>query len=145
MPLVVRPALHEDVAQCVALRIASLGSLVIGKPPPYPGYAQEAEASIRNDLDNKPFVHHLKVVDPETEDDIIAYGKWEVYSDGRPDLNKLSQPMEEADKQVDDYSLLREAVHAYFCSCNGEMGKKPHMRKLRILTRLLMMLLLIRI
>lgn len=129
MPLVVRPVEHADVAQCVALRIASLGSLVIGRPPPYPGYVQESEASVRNDLDNRPFVHHLKVVDPENEGEVMAYGKWEVYPDGRPDLEKLRAPMDPADKEVDQYGLLREAAHDYFCSRNGEMGKHPHIRE----------------
>ncbi|KAH8903016.1 hypothetical protein BR93DRAFT_940938 [Coniochaeta sp. PMI_546] len=126
MPLVVRPVEHADVAQCVALRVASLGSLVIGRPPPYPGYVQESEASVRNDLDNRPFVHHLKVVDPENETEVMAYGKWEVYPDGRPDLEKLRKPMDQADKEVDHYGLLREAAHDYFCTRNGEMGKRPH-------------------
>ena len=130
MPLVVRPVGHADVPQCIALRIASLGSLVIGRPPPYPGYVQEAEASVRNDLDNRPFAHHLKVVDPENEEEVIAYGKWEIYPDGRPDLEKLRQPMDQADKEVDQYGLLREAAHDYFCTRNGEMGKRPHIRKL---------------
>lgn len=130
MPLVVRPIEHVDVAQCIALRAASVGSLVIGRPPPYPGYVQAAEASVRNDLDNRPFVHHLKVVDPENERGVMAYGKWEVYPDGRPDLEKLRQPMDQADKEVDQYGLLREAAHEYFCTRNGEKGKRPHFRKL---------------
>jgi hypothetical protein len=130
MPLAVRPIEQADVAQCIALRVASLGSLVIGRPPPYPGYVQEAEASVRNDLDNRPFVHHLKVVDPENEGEVMAYGKWEVYPHGRSDLEKLSQPMDQADKEVDQYGLLREAAHEYFCTRNGEKGKHPHLRKL---------------
>lgn len=130
MPLVVRPVEHADVAQCVSLRVASLGSLVIGRPPPYPGYAQESEASVRNDLDTRPFVHHLKVVDPANEGEVMAYGKWEVYPEGRPDLEKLREPMDPADMEVDQYGLLRKAAHDYFCTHNGEMGKHPHIRKL---------------
>jgi hypothetical protein len=129
MPLVVRPVEHADVAQCIALRVASLGSLVIGRPPPYPGYIEESEASVRNDLNNRPFVHHLKVVNPENESQVMAYGKWEVYPDGRPDLGKLHQPMDQAGKEVDQYGLLREAAHDYFCTRNGEMGKQPHIRE----------------
>jgi hypothetical protein len=118
------------VAQCIEIRVASLGSLVIGRPPPYPGYVQEAEASVHRDLDkNSPHVRHLKVVDAENEAEVIAYGKWEVYPRGRPDLDKLGQPMDDADKQVDRYGMLREAAHEYFCSRNGEMGKHPHLRK----------------
>jgi hypothetical protein len=128
--LVVQPATHADVHQCIALRVASLGSLVIGRPPPYPGYAADAKASLHNDIDNKPYVHNLKVVDPESPDEVIAYGKWEVYPHGRPDLDKLAEPMAEADKKVDEYGRLREAAHEYFCHRNGEMGKRPHLCKL---------------
>lgn len=128
MPLVVRPVEHADVAQCIEIRVASLGSLVIGRPPPYPGYVQEAETSAHRDLDKKsPHVRHLKVVDAENEAEVIAYGKWEVYPRGRPDLDKLGQPMDDADKQVDRYGMLREAAHEYFCSRNGVMGKHPHL------------------
>jgi hypothetical protein len=127
--LVVRSVEHVDVAQCIELRVKTLGSLVIGRPPSYPGYAESSEASVHKDLDNSPHVHHLKVVDPENEEEIIAYAKWEVYEHGRPDLDNLRQPMEESDKQVDRYGRLREAAHEYFCSRNGEMGKHPHLRK----------------
>jgi hypothetical protein len=130
MPLVVRPVEHADVAQCIEIRVASLGSLVIGRPPPYPGYVQEAEASAHRDLDKKsPHVRHLKVVDAKNEAEVIAYAKWEVYPRGRPDLDKLGQPMDDADKQVDRYGMLREAAHEYFYSRNGVMGKHPHLRK----------------
>ena len=129
MALIVKPVEHADVHQCIALRIASLGSLVIGRPPPYPGYAQEAEASVINDLDSRPFVHHLKVVNPENEGEVMAYGKWEIYPNGRPDLEKLRLPMDPANKEVDEYGLLREAAHEYFCTRNGEMGKRPHLCK----------------
>jgi hypothetical protein len=84
---------------------------------------------LHNDLDNKPYVRNLKVVDPEDEDEIMAYAKWEVYPKGRPDLDKLRQPMPKSDKQVDDFGRLREAAHEYFCTRNGEMGKHPHLRK----------------
>ncbi|KAB5566775.1 hypothetical protein GE09DRAFT_746265 [Coniochaeta sp. 2T2.1] len=127
MPLVVRPVERSDVTQCIALRVASLGSLVIGRPPPYPGYVQEAEAAVHNDIDSRPFVHHLKVVDPEKEHEVIAYGKWEVYPGGRPDLDQLHKPMDLASREVDQYGSLREAAHNYFCAHNGEMGKRPHL------------------
>lgn len=77
------------------------------------------------DLHAKPHVHHLKVVHPD-DDQVMAYAKWEVYKHGRPDLDKLRLPMDEADKQMDEYGLLREAAHEYFCRCNGEMGETPH-------------------
>lgn len=128
-----RPVKHADVAKCVALRIASLGSLVIGRPPCYPGYAQDQEASVHSDLESSPYVHHLKVVDPEDEGEIMAYAKWEVYIHGRPNLEKLHQPMEQSDKEVDQFGTLREAAHEYFSRRNGEMGKHPHLRKLMTL------------
>lgn len=129
MPLVVRRIEHADVSQCIAIRVASLGSLVIGRPPAYPGYVEGAEASVHNDLDNQAFVHHLKVIDPQNEQEVVAYGKWEGYPDGRRDLDELRKPMAQADKEVDQHGLLREAAHDYFCSRNGEMGKQPHLRK----------------
>ncbi|KAJ9604420.1 hypothetical protein H2200_011256 [Cladophialophora chaetospira] len=126
MGLVVRPVEHADVAQCVALRVASLGSLVIGRPPPYPGFTPGQEASVHNDLDNSANVHHLKVVDPANEEEIIAYAKWEVYNSGRPDLEKLRLPMQKSDMEVDQFGRLRAAAHEYFCRRNGDMGKRPH-------------------
>jgi len=127
MNLEVRPVEHADVPQCVALRVASLGSLVIGRPPPYPGYVQDQEASVHRDIDEKPHVHHLKVVDPDHDEEVMAYAKWEVYPDGRPDLEQLRQPMKQSDKEIDQFGRLREAAHEYFCRRNGEMGKHPHL------------------
>ena len=117
------------MAKCVSIRVASLGSLVIGHPPPYPGYVEEQEALLHNDLDNNPHVHHLKVVDTENEGEVVAYAKWEVYKHGRPDLEKLREPMKKSDEKVDQFGLLREAAHDYFCRRNGEMGKHPHLRE----------------
>lgn len=131
MPLVVLPVEHRDVARCVAIRVASLGSLVIGRPPPYPGYIEDQEATVHNDLDSSPCVRHLKVVDPEDEGEVMAYAKWEVYPEGRPDLEKRRQPMKRSDKEVDQFGRLREAAHEYFSGRNGEMGKHPHLRKFR--------------
>jgi hypothetical protein len=127
--LLVRPVQNADVASCAALRTETLGSLVIGRPPPFPGYQEDQMSSIRNDLANKPHVHHLKVVDTEANDEIIAYAKWEIYEHSRPDLEALKQPMDEASKHVDQYGRLREAAHEYFCSRNGKMGKNPHIRE----------------
>lgn len=127
--LLVRPIEPINVGKCAALRTAALGSLVIGRPPPYPGYVDDQMASIRNDLDNKPHVHHLKVVDTDNDDEILAYAKWEIYEHGRPDLDGLRQPMDEESKKVDQYGSLREAAHEYFCKRNGEMGKHPHIRE----------------
>ncbi|EDU50805.1 conserved hypothetical protein [Pyrenophora tritici-repentis Pt-1C-BFP] len=124
--LLVRPVQHADVATCTALRTVTLGSLVIGRPPPFPDYKEDQMVSIKNDLDNKPHVHHLKVVDTESDDEIIAYAKWEIYPQGRPDLEGLKQPMDDESKKVDQYGRLREAAHEYFCTRNGEMGKHPH-------------------
>lgn len=60
---------------------------------------------------------------------MIAYAKWEVYEHGRPDLERLREPMRQADEEVDEFGLLREVAHEYFCRCNGEAGKKGHLRK----------------
>lgn len=128
--LLVRPVQHADIATCADLRTATLGSLVIGRPPPFPGYKEDQMASIKNDLDNKPHVYHLKVVDTESDDEMIAYAKWEIYTHGRPDLEGLKQPMDEESRKVDQYGRLREAAHEYFCTRNGEMGKHPHIREL---------------
>ncbi|KAJ0119219.1 acyl-CoA N-acyltransferase [Diaporthe amygdali] len=125
--LAVRPVEHTDVTECVKIRIDSLGSLVIGRLPEYPGFAENQEATIHRDIDDSPHIHHLKVVDPENELEIIAYAKWEVYKNGRPDLWKLSQPMEESAKAVDGFGPLREVAHNYFCTRNGEKGKHPHL------------------
>lgn len=129
MALIVRPAEHADVAQCIGIRVASLGSLVIGHPPPYAGYVGESEAAMHNELDNATHVCHVKVVDPANEGEVVAYAKWEMYPHGRPNLERLSRPMDQRAKEVDQYGPLREAAQDYFCRCNGEMGKLPHIRK----------------
>ena len=127
--LQVRPVQYADVASCAALRTATLGSLVIGHLPPFPGYQEDQMTSIESDLANKPHVHHLKVVDTDGNDNIIAYAKWQIYKHRRPDLEALEQPIGEASKCVDRYGRLREAAHEYFCSRNGQMRKHPHVRE----------------
>ncbi|EXJ53646.1 uncharacterized protein A1O5_13097 [Cladophialophora psammophila CBS 110553] len=127
MMLAVLPVKHEDATQCVALRLASLGSLVIGRLPAYPGYIQDQEASLHKDLDSSLHVHHLKVVDAQSQGgEIVAYAKWEVYADGRPDLAQLRQPMKQSEMEVDRFGRLRRAAYWYFSRCNGETGKRPH-------------------
>jgi len=133
--LVVKPVEHADVSQCIAIRIAALGSLVIGRPPPYSGYVDEAEAAVHANLDDPDtFVRHLKVVDPADDGHVMAYAKWELYPNGRSreSLETLNEPMSEHDKKVDQYGSLREAAHEYFCTRNGEMGKHPHLRMLAL-------------
>ncbi|EME81737.1 uncharacterized protein MYCFIDRAFT_139216 [Pseudocercospora fijiensis CIRAD86] len=115
MQLSVRPVEHADVAQCIKIRIDTLGSLVIGRPPPYPGYAQESEDKVPDEIEKRTYVQHLKVVDVDNEDIVMAYAKWEIYPQGRPDLDQLRKPMDPADKEVDQYGSLREAAHDYFC------------------------------
>lgn len=131
MTLEVRLTEHADVAACIAIRIATLGSLVIGRPPPYPGYVEESETSMHNDLDTKPHVYHLKVVDSEHDTEVLAYAKWEVYEQGRPDLEQLQKALTEPDDEPasDQFGALSRAATQYFCSRNGEMGKFPHLRE----------------
>lgn len=117
------------MAQCVKIRIECLGSLVVGRLPPYPGLAEDQEATVHKDIDVRPHVHHLKVIDTEDEHEIIAYAKWEVYENGRPDLAELRQPMKESARAVDEFGRLREAAHEYFCTRNMEKGKHPHLRE----------------
>lgn len=127
--LFIRPVEHADVTQCVKIRIDSLGSLVIGRPPPYPGFADDQEATIHKEIDDSPHVHHLKVIHPEGERKIIAYAKWEAYKNWRLDLEELSQTFKDSAKTVDRFGRLREAAHEYFCTRNGEKGRHPHLRK----------------
>ncbi|KAF2651746.1 hypothetical protein K491DRAFT_665038 [Lophiostoma macrostomum CBS 122681] len=145
MPLTVRPVTHADVEQCIAIRIATLGSLVIGRPPPYPGYIEYSIASLHDDLDKSEseseshnHVHHLKVInaasereEKEGEEEVLAYAKWEIYAHGRPDLEALREGRERREKaskefDVDAYGALREAAHECFCRCNAEMGRRGH-------------------
>lgn len=126
--LVVRPVQHTDVSQCVGIRVATLGSLVIGRPPPYPGYVEEAEAAIHDDLDSEPpHVRHLKVVDPDDADQVKAYAKWEIYKEGRPDLENLRKLQNASEPTEDEFGKLRKAAHEYFSTRNGKMGEHPHL------------------
>ena len=129
--LVVRPVQHADVEQCVNIRVKTLGSLVIGRPPPYPGYVENSIASLHTDIEkDESHIRHLKVVDLEGDQhEVIAYAKWEIYHHGRNDLESLSRPMQEGSGEVDEFGGLREAAHEYFGRCNGEMGKRPHIRQ----------------
>lgn len=102
--LVVKPVKYADVPQCIAIRVAALGSLVIGRLPPYPGYVEEAEAAIRANLDDpSSLMRHLKVVDPADEGEVMAYAKWELYPEGRSQesLAKLKEPTSDKDRTVD--------------------------------------------
>jgi len=130
--LVVKPVEHADVKQCIAIRVEALGSLVIGRLPPYPGYVEESEAKVRADLDDpNSIVRHLKVVNEDTNPlEVMAYAKWELYTNGRPkeNLESLKQAPSEGEKKADQDRALREAAHEYFCTRNGKMGKLPHLR-----------------
>jgi hypothetical protein len=77
-------------------------------------------------------MRHLKVVNSENDGEVIAYGKWEIYRDRRPDLDKLRRPQNPGGKEDDQYRLLRGIAHEYFCARNGEMGQNPHMRKFEL-------------
>jgi hypothetical protein len=128
MPLTILPVSHIDVPACISLRISCLGSLVIGRPPPYPGYIEHQEASLHHDLDHSSHIHHLEVVDTLTGE-IIAYAKYELYPQGRPDIEYLKQSLNTNHKSVDQYDQLRKVAHEYFSTCNsGEMGQRPHIR-----------------
>jgi predicted GNAT family N-acyltransferase len=129
MTLTILSVTHADIPKCIALRVASLGSLAIGRLPPYAGYVEAREASLRNDLDHRPHVHPLKVVDDDT-DEIVAYAKYEIYPQGRQDLEELKRPMDEVMKNVDAFGALREVAHKYFCDRDGgEIAQGPHIRK----------------
>ncbi|KAK5685362.1 hypothetical protein LTS10_003440 [Elasticomyces elasticus] len=140
MSLVALPIEHRDVPQCIKTRVAMLGSLVIGQPPPYPGYIEESIATVYNDLDNKPWMHHLEVVDRSAPHEVMAYAKWEIYPKRRLDLDKLHEPMDPDEALVDDFGLLRQAAHEYFSHRNGEMGKCPHICEYEPKTKLHYML-----
>ncbi|KAK4121896.1 hypothetical protein N657DRAFT_657419 [Parathielavia appendiculata] len=106
--------LNSRLAHCIAIRIAALGSLVTGRLPAYAGCTEKAEAAVHANLDDPDsFVHHLKVVDPANEGDVMAYAKWELYPNGRSkeSLEKLNELLSDEDKSVDRYGALREAAH----------------------------------
>jgi hypothetical protein len=129
MTLTILPVTLTDVAKCVSIRIASLGSLAIGRLPSYPGYIEARESSLRHDIHYNNHVHPLKVVDEEA-DEIIAYAKYEIYPEGRPDLEELRKPTEKAKRDMDKYGALREIAHRYFCDRDGgEIGQGPHIRE----------------
>lgn len=73
--LSVRPVQYAGVASCAALHTETLGLLVISRPPSFPGYQEDQISFIRNDLANKSYMHHLKVINKEADDEIIAYAK----------------------------------------------------------------------
>jgi GNAT superfamily N-acetyltransferase len=53
-------------------------------------------------------VRQLKVVDPNKEEVVTAYAKWEIYPNGRLGLEKLHQPLDQADGKIDQDGDLRE-------------------------------------
>jgi hypothetical protein len=123
---------YDDVETCVRIRIDSLGSLVVGHLPAYESYEQDSIVRTRREIKNPKdysHIHHMKVYDAENPGEIMAYAKWEVYENGRPDLEKLRDLEEIPLKPDDQYLNLRQDAHKDFCAKNAEIGKEPHIRK----------------
>jgi hypothetical protein len=135
MTLEVHPIESTDAGACVDIRIERLGSLVIGRPIPDPksGYRDGRIASIERDLNDRPHVHNLKIIDTEMKNRIIAYARWEIHEFGRPSSNVSATPKDNAAKGIDEVQELLELRHdmnVYFRARDKEIGNKPHIRKL---------------
>lgn len=137
MPLTLHPVQPADIPTCITIRIQALGSLVIGHLPPYKGYRQEQESSIQADLDHRPNVHHLKVVDTDNGEEIVAYAKWEVHEvvEQEQEQEKVGEKANlemgvSQEVEVDMYWKLRTAVGAYFRARERALENVPHIRTL---------------
>ena len=128
MELTAQPVEHEDVARCIDIRIECLGSLVVGKLPPFLGYREQQEASIHNDIDHNPHVQNWKVLDVKSGE-IIAYAKWVMHEPGRPDTKKAQKPKGTVLKKEDEHWRLRQAAYDYFQSRYRQLADVPHIRK----------------
>ena len=134
--LELEPLEYDDVETCVRIRIEGLGSLVVGHLPVYEGYEQDSINRKREEIahpEKHPHVHHMKVVDMENPNQIIAYAKWEVYKNGRPDLEDLQKAERVPENPNDEYLKLRQEAYKYFCLKNAEIGKEAHIRKYSML------------
>ncbi|KAF2109170.1 acyl-CoA N-acyltransferase [Lophiotrema nucula] len=133
MRFVVRPIELQDVPQCIKLRIDNLGSLIIGRLPPYEGYAEEQEHSMRKRLLNADgssgHIHFMKVVDKDgDQSEVVAYARWEFYPKGLSERKTLFEQNHgnDSDKKVDEFWKLREEAVKYFKRCTENIQGCPH-------------------
>lgn len=59
---VARTIQHAEASQCIKVRVNTLGSVVTGRAPPYPGVVEEEDSELHEDLSRKLWVHHLEIV-----------------------------------------------------------------------------------
>lgn len=132
MPLEIRPLQKADVPTFVSVSTAALGYSGIGRllhdDPPHPASVERRISNLRESL-SKPHVHHLKVVDTENNDEIIACATWEIFENGRSDeeLKELEQPYEPIEEERERFGAIqRDFFGGYLRRVRRELGKTPH-------------------
>jgi hypothetical protein len=113
MTILVLPVEHADVRSCIKVHVAGMGSSAVGNLKTYYGYEEEQKARTHSDINRRPDVHHLKLVDTEEGNEIIAYAKWEVYEHGRPSPADVPIPSHKVVDKHDEHWRLRQDVQEY--------------------------------
>ncbi|KAL1637686.1 hypothetical protein SLS58_009217 [Diplodia intermedia] len=131
MPLEIRRLEDADVPQFVTITTAALGTSGIGRAmhddPPHPAYVERRKEKVRKSL-GKPNFHHLKVVDTDNNDEIIACAVWEVFPNGRSDedLRELEQPFQPIVEEGERFCRFQKHFFGYLGRVRLQMGKAPH-------------------
>ncbi|KAF4544268.1 putative gnat family protein [Lasiodiplodia theobromae] len=132
MPLEIRRLEEADVPQFVDITTAALYSSGMGRAlhddPPHPVHLEQRKEKLRKAL-SKPNTHHLKVVDTDNNDEIIAGAIWSFFDNGRSDeeLKELEQPFEPIEEERERFGAAQKAFFGgYLHRVRRQLGKTPH-------------------
>ncbi|KKY13158.1 hypothetical protein UCDDS831_g09278 [Diplodia seriata] len=131
MPLEIRRLEDADVPHFVTITTAALGTSGFGRAmhddPPHPAYVERRKEKVRKSL-GKPNLHHLKVVDTDNNDEIIACAVWEFFPNGRSDedLRELEQPFQPVVEEGERFCRFQQHFFSYLGRVRLQMGKAPH-------------------
>ena len=89
MPLVVQKAQEADIPRCLDIMYAAFSNdpwdrIMYPQTPP-PNARGNSTRRWRYEILEDPHITVLKVVDTDEKDEIIAFGRWHVYRNERPE------------------------------------------------------------
>lgn len=132
MPLHLRVGVNADLERIMDIQFEAFG------PDPWNqtlfpnGISPDSRARLteyaKKDMDENPHVTFMTVVDTELDNQIIAFGKWYIYKQERPESE-----WNKSDSRVWGEDTNREAIHAFFTPLGEKrrkyMAGKPHCRE----------------
>ncbi|OJD29014.1 gnat family acetyltransferase [Diplodia corticola] len=131
MPLEIRRVEEADIPRFVTVTNAALDASGIGcamhGDTPHPAYLAHRQEKLLKSL-SKPNIHHLKVVDTDNNDELIAGAVWAVFDHGRSDdeIRELEQPFEPIEEERERFGRIQTAFFSYLNRVRLQMGKTPH-------------------